>query len=68
MSFICKIKKVAVSLYKFTFVIEKQDSLLMNQIMELLNQYEIDSNAVMQANNWVDNDSSMEALLIKSFQ
>lgn len=68
MSFICKIKKAAASLYKFTFVIEKQDILLMNEILELLNQYEIDSNVVMQANNWIDKNPSTEALLIKSFQ
>ncbi|GAN07689.1 pkinase-domain-containing protein [Mucor ambiguus] len=54
MSFICKIKKAAASLYKFTFIIEKQDVPRMNQIMDMLNQYEFDSNVIMQANNWTE--------------
>ncbi|KAL9537083.1 hypothetical protein MBANPS3_012099 [Mucor bainieri] len=65
MSFICKIKKVAVSLYKFTFIIEKQDVPLLNQIMDMLNQYELDSTVVMQANHWIESSFSVPLLYTK---
>ncbi|KAI8637225.1 hypothetical protein BD408DRAFT_406591 [Parasitella parasitica] len=55
MSFVCKIKKAAASLYKFTFVIEKHDLHYMNKIMDSLRLFEIDSNVIMQANNWIEN-------------
>lgn len=59
MSFICKIKKAAVSLYKITFIIDKQDVPRMSQIMDMLNQYELDSNVVMQENNWTKSSCGM---------
>ncbi|KAK4518796.1 uncharacterized protein ATC70_009019 [Mucor velutinosus] len=65
MSFICNIKKAAVSLYKISFIIEKQDVLRMTQIMDMLDQYELDSNAVIQANTWTENSCSISPLYTK---
>ncbi|CEP11537.1 hypothetical protein [Parasitella parasitica] len=59
MSFVCKIKKAATSLYKFTFVIQKHDLHHMNQIMDSLRLYEVDSSAIMQANNWIENTPTL---------